>query len=216
MRVPIVILALVATPLIADVSSAQGTANSQKGKVNKKDECLMPGLRKGHESIEWIFKQLGAKDCNPVPPPAPTPDPTPTPTPDPTPDPTPTPEPTPDPAPAPGTTGSISGVVFLDLDWSYMPDPGEPLLSGWTVQVISNGAVVTSTTTNAAGEYSFTGLAFANYTVCVVPKAGFGQVPNPQLDGTCANGSGRYTPVNGMDGVLWEAVNFGYYDLSGM
>jgi hypothetical protein len=214
MRVPIVILALVATPFIADVSQAQGTANSNKGKDNKKDECLMPGLRKGHEAVDWLLKHFDGKDCKPVPPPTPTPtpDPTPTPTPDPTPTPTPDPTPTttPDPTPAPGTVGAISGVVFADDDWSFMPDPGEALLSGWTVQLISNGTVVKSTTTNANGEYSFTGIVFGDYNVCVVMKPGYSQVPNSQLDATCANGNGRHTPINDRDGVAWEAVNFGY------
>ena len=218
MRFPIVIMALVATPLIADVSAAQGKANAQKAKDNaKKDECLMPGLRKGHEALDWVLKHFDSKDCvqtpPPPPPPAPTPDPTPVPAPTPDPTPVPAPAPDPTPAPAPGSTGSISGVVFQDLDWSYMPDPGEPLLAGWTVQVISNGAVVRSTTTGAAGDYSFTGLPFADYIVCVVPMAGFGQVPAPQLDATCANGSGKHTPISGLDGVLWEGVNFGYYAL---
>src|SRR5215211_3329462 len=110
MRVPIVILALVATPFIADVSAAQG----QSAAAKSKDECLMPGLRKGHELIDWIAKHFD-KSCKPVVPPPPPP---PAPTPDPviTPDPTPLPDPTPTPTPDPtATTTSVTGMVFDDL-----------------------------------------------------------------------------------------------------
>jgi hypothetical protein len=215
MRAPIVILALIATPFLADVSAAQGTAASKKDKDNKKkDECLMPGLRKGHEAVDWILKHFDGKDCkpaptpDPTPAPTPTPDPTPAPTPTPDPTPAPAPDPTPAPAPAPGPVGSISGVVFDDNDWSGMPDAGEVLLSGWTVQLLSNGAVVKSTTTNANGEYMFTNVAAGSYLVCTVMKTGYSAVP---LFGNadCPNGRGHAVTIN-IDMVLWEGLMFGY------
>jgi hypothetical protein len=214
MRVPIVILALVATPFIADVSAAQGTANSQKAKEKKKDECLMPGLRKGHEALDWILKHLDGKNCSqtetPPPAPTPTPDPTPVPDPTPTPDPTPVPDPTPTPAPD-NTLGSFSGTVFEDLDWSFMPNDGEPRLSGWTVQLLSNGAVVKSAATTGTGDFLFSDVPVGSYTLCVVPKAGYAQVPAPQFNATCANGQGHAVAVN-VDSRIWEGMNFGYYD----
>ena len=72
MRVPIVILALVAAPFLADVSAAQGKSRS---KPAKKDECLMPGLRKGHDALDWLLKHFD-KGCTPAPVPVPTPPPT--------------------------------------------------------------------------------------------------------------------------------------------
>src|SRR5688572_7086560 len=98
MRVPMVILALVATPLIADIS-AQG----KSAKPAKKDECLMPGLRKGHETLNWILKHFDSKGCH-MPAPEPAPVPAPTPAPAPAPAPAPTPDPTPAPAPEPTPT----------------------------------------------------------------------------------------------------------------
>ena len=143
MRAPFVILALVATPFITEVSAAQGRAVA--GKAHKKDECSMPGLRKGHELLFWIAKHLD-KDCAA---PAPTPDPVPAPTPDPTPAPTPDPvvvpptDTAPAPAPQPAGTGtSVTGTVYIDSDYSTMPNPGEPRLAGWTIQLVSNGTVV--------------------------------------------------------------------------
>jgi hypothetical protein len=215
MRVPIVILALVATPFIADVSQAQGKAHSQKEKDNrKKDECLMPGLRKGHEALDWILKHFDSDDCQPAPTPAPAPAPTPTPTqapppaPTPTPAPAPTPTPAPAPAPAPGPTGSISGVVFDDNDWSGMPDPGEVRLSGWTVQLLLNGTVVQSTTTNANGEYSFTGVTAGTYVLCTVMKTGYSEIPG-QGTTDCSTGRGYDVTIN-IDMLLWEGLMFRY------
>jgi hypothetical protein len=218
MRVPIVILALVATPFIADVSAAQGKAsNSGKGSNTKKDECLMPGLRKGHAAVDWILTHLD-KACVPAPDPTPTPTPDPTPTPTPTPDPTPTPTPDPTPTPVPaGPVGSITGVVFADDDWSYMPDAGEALLSGWTVQLISNvtNAVVKSATTTGNGQYLIKDIPAGDYRLCVVPMPGFAQVPAPQFNIDCSSGRGHHTPINASN-TAWEGLNFGYNDMSAM
>jgi hypothetical protein len=213
MRVPIVILALVASPLIADVS-AQGMANKAKDN-KKKDECLMPGLRKGHDAIDWILKHFDSEGCvqtPPPPPPPPPPAPVPDPTPVPVPDPTPTPTPTPDPTPAPDNTlGSFSGTVFEDLDWSLMPDSGEPRLSGWTVQLLSNGTVKQSTLTTGNGDFLFKDAPIGTYTICVVPKTGYAQVPDADKTMPCANGLGRKVWVDA-DSRIWEGVNFAYYD----
>jgi hypothetical protein len=225
MRVPMVILALVATPLIADISAAQG----KSAKPAKKDECLMPGLRKGHETIDWVLKHFDTKGCqmpapDPVPVPAPTPTPTPapapapTPTPDPIPEPTPEPTPEPAPAPAPGGTGvSITGTVFLDLSWDYMPNESEPKLSSWTVQLISatSGSVVQSTSTGGNGMFVFKDVPVGQYRVCVTTKAGFEQYPMPKQTESCPTGLGHFAPVSMLDmNTVQEGVDFPYYDLT--
>ena len=217
MRAPFVILALVATPFITEVAAAQG--KSAAGKAHKKDECSMPGLRKGHEMLFWIAKHLD-KDCAA---PAPTPDPVPTPTPAPTPTPTPdpvvvpptdtAPAPVPAPAPQPGGTGtSVTGVVYIDADWSTMPNPGEELLAGWTVQLVSNGVVVQSTTSDANGVYLFTDLPVGDFLICGPSKAGYISWPAPSQTGACPNGLMGYNVSASMTSKeAWEGLNFGYY-----
>lgn len=218
MRAPFVILALVATPFITEVSAAQG--NSAAGKAHKKDECSMPGLRKGHELLFWIAKHLD-KDCAA---PAPTPDPAPAPTPAPTPAPAPDPvavpptdtAPTPAPAPAPqpaGTGTSVTGTVYVDLDYSTMPNPGEPRLAGWTVQLLSNGVVVRSATTDANGVYTFLDLPAGDFLVCGPATAGYVSWPGPSQSSACPNGTMGYTmSASAMNpNVAWEGLDFGYY-----
>jgi hypothetical protein len=216
MRAPIVILALVATPFLADVSQAQAKANGKKNNGVASNECLLPGLRKGHEALDWILKHFDSKGCEqtppPPPPPAPTPDPTPVPTPTPTP--TPTPDPTPAPGPQPAGTGtSITGAVYADLDWSFMPDFGEPRLAGWTVQLINNGVVAKSAVTDANGEFKFMDVVAGSFNVCVTPKAPYVQVPSTTFNAACPSGQGYLTTVSTVDiNVMFEGLNFGYYD----
>ena len=61
------------------------------------------------------------------------------------------------------TTGTVSGVVFNDLDGNGTRDAGEPGLAGVDVQV--NGAVVT---TDGTGVYTATGVPAGTATVAVV------------------------------------------------
>lgn len=56
---------------------------------------------------------------------------------------------------AAGPTPTISGVKYEDLDADGQRDPGEPGLSGWTMQLTYEGSVVATTTTGAGGAYSF-------------------------------------------------------------
>jgi hypothetical protein len=213
MRAPFVILALVATPFITEVSAAQG--KSAAGKAHKKDECSMPGLRKGHEVLFWIAKHLD-KDCAA---PAPTPDPVPAPTPAPTPSPTPDPVVVPPtdtpttPAPQPGATNTtITGTVYLDSDYSAMPNPGEPRLAGWTVQLLSNGVVVQSTTTDADGVYNFASLPAGDYLICGPSKTGYVSLPGPKQELSCPDGQMGYSVTASMESSsAWEGLNFGYY-----
>jgi hypothetical protein len=80
-------------------------------------------------------------------------------------------------------TGSISGVVFNDLNDNGALDGGEPGLAGWTVFLDANNNGVPDagevfTTTDANGAYSFTGLAtglgpFSTYRVREVVQPGW-------------------------------------------
>ncbi len=67
--------------------------------------------------------------------------------------------------------GSIGDTVWADLDSSggnQSTQGGEPGIAGVTINLCdAAGNVITSTVTNAAGEYLFSNLAFATYTVKV-------------------------------------------------
>ena len=61
-------------------------------------------------------------------------------------------------------TASIDGQVFVDAS----PWPG---LAGWCVQL--SGSVTATATTDANGNYTFTGLPAGTYTVCEVLQTGW-------------------------------------------
>jgi len=66
-----------------------------------------------------------------------------------------------------GTPGSVSGVVFRDANQDGDRDAGEPGLSGFSVKLVNTttSTVVSTTTTNANGEYVFSPLGFDNCSV---------------------------------------------------
>jgi protocatechuate 3,4-dioxygenase beta subunit len=81
-------------------------------------------------------------------------------------------------------SGSISGSKFEDLNLNGRWDIGEPGVAGWTIYLTgidANNAVVSiSTTTDAAGHYSFTGLIPGMYYVSEESRAGwFPTTPSP-------------------------------------
>jgi len=51
---------------------------------------------------------------------------------------------------------SVAGTVYYDINSNGVQDGGEPPLGGWTVDVLdASNVLVSSTTTNALGQYSF-------------------------------------------------------------
>ncbi len=67
---------------------------------------------------------------------------------------------------------TIGDRIWLDIDGDGVQDPGEPGIPGVTVTLLDNGGnVIASTTTDAAGNYSFPGLADGTYTVVVTDTA---------------------------------------------
>ncbi|MEW6677640.1 MAG: SdrD B-like domain-containing protein [Pseudomonadota bacterium] len=63
-----------------------------------------------------------------------------------------------DPTPIAGSA-SVSGHVWRDQDHDRVLDGGEPLVSGWTVELLYNGTQVATTSTDVNGAYTFPGLA---------------------------------------------------------
>ena len=104
----------------------------------------------------------------------------------------------------------VSGKVYYDANESSSYNNGEEPFKDVTVQLIgADGNVVATTTTDADGNYSFTGLDAGTYTVKVT-KAGelanLDQTEDP--DSTKDNASGAIT-LNA-DHPVQENVNFGY------
>lgn len=63
-----------------------------------------------------------------------------------------------DPTPI-ASSASVQGTVWRDYNHNRVRDPGEPVVAGWGVELLLNGSVVATTTTNASGAYAFTGVA---------------------------------------------------------
>lgn len=104
----------------------------------------------------------------------------------------------------------LSGKVYFDKNDSSSYTTGEEGFNGVTVNLVNEaGTVVATTTTDADGNYSFTGLNAGTYTVKVVKDgqlANLTQTEDP--DGTKDNASGAIT-LN-TDNPVRENVNFGY------
>lgn len=57
------------------------------------------------------------------------------------------------------TAASVSGHVWRDTNHDRVMDVGEAVVPGWTVELLLNGTLVGSTTTDVGGAYTFAGLA---------------------------------------------------------
>ena len=55
--------------------------------------------------------------------------------------------------------GMLNGTVWHDANFDKMPDGTEQLLQGWSVDLLRNGSVLRTVLTDAAGTYSFAGVA---------------------------------------------------------
>lgn len=72
--------------------------------------------------------------------------------------------------------GEISGLKFNDINGNGVQDKGEPVLGGWTINLLdSNGNVIATATTAPYGTYSFPNLADGTYTVAEVQQLGWKQ-----------------------------------------
>jgi uncharacterized repeat protein (TIGR01451 family)/fimbrial isopeptide formation D2 family protein len=104
-------------------------------------------------------------------------------------------------------TGSISGAIWRDDDGGAT-DNSEPQLAGLTVTLTGTdaygNAVSLTTTTDAAGAYSFANLLDGSYTVTVAPPAGMTNT----YDGN--TGNNHDTPVTLAAGENRTGVDFGY------
>ncbi|MBX2998998.1 MAG: carboxypeptidase regulatory-like domain-containing protein [Caldilineaceae bacterium] len=101
----------------------------------------------------------------------------------------------------PAGTGRIGDTIWLDANNNGIQDAGELGIRNITVtlQIDINGVWTTlsSTTTDASGKYTFTGLIADNYRVTVNTSS---QITSPYASGTFSLGS-VMTPTYDLDGV---------------
>ncbi len=88
---------------------------------------------------------------------------------------------------------SVGGNIYEDLDRTGTPTAGDVPAGGFTVQLLLNGAVVQTVTSNGNGDFGFGGLAPGAYTVRVVDRLGFS---------TLTNGSQNITLTSGQSATL--------------
>jgi SdrD B-like domain/Secretion system C-terminal sorting domain len=105
------------------------------------------------------------------------------------------------------TTGSIGDKVWFDANGNGLQDATETTgITGVTVQLKnSTGTVIQTTTTNASGNYLFSGLAAGNYTV-VFPTSISGAVVTTQNVGTNDNIDSDADQTTGATGTITLAT----------
>ncbi|MEM7536082.1 MAG: SdrD B-like domain-containing protein [Chloroflexota bacterium] len=96
-------------------------------------------------------------------------------------------------------TGGVHGIKFHDVNGNGVQDGNESGLAGWTILIEDSSGVVLSVTTDANGNYSFTGLASGVYTLTEVLQPGWTQT---------YPATGSQTITLG-DGEVAQGINFG-------
>gem|GEM_PF-1257973 len=111
----------------------------------------------------------------------------------------------------------LGDFVFEDLNANGQQDAGEPGIAGVTVQLLQNGAVVNTTTTNASGVYSFTGLTpGVPYQVQFTAPAGYSATAanlggNGATDSDADPLTGRTGSITLASGEIDLSVDAGFY-----
>jgi len=75
--------------------------------------------------------------------------------------------------------GSISGMKFNDANGNHKKDANEAGLQGWVITIKGPNGYAATTTTDANGNYSFTGLFAGKYKLAEVMQTGWKQTVHP-------------------------------------
>jgi hypothetical protein len=121
----------------------------------------------------------------------------------------PAPDPDPGPVPPPSGVNYAGGTVYADLDadGTYSPFAGDTVLVGWTVQLLWNGAVVQTSSTDVNGAYRFDGLGntgSSSWELCVVMQSGFSQGPAQGGGYSGCAGTGYASPFNSAFATMFQ------------
>ena len=183
MRVRMLVVAMIATPLLASVSQAQSSkAGDHPNMRFKVCEKLSPAKNKQGAGMAGNSgkERHDPKKCVPDVPPPPVTD--------------------------PGTgIAEIHGLAYSDANGNGVFDDGEPVFSGQPIQL--SGPVSQVTTTGADGSYAFVALPVGVYTVC---SASTMTQLSPTSGPVCPNGSfGWSAEVPASMPFLWYMdINF--------
>jgi protocatechuate 3,4-dioxygenase beta subunit len=113
----------------------------------------------------------------------------------------------------------LSGLVYNDLNGDGSDDGGtDPVLPGWTINVLDpNGDIVATTTSAADGTYSFTGLPAQPYAIQEVTQAGWTITQPTSPPGTymIPAGAGDHTGLDFGDFQLVSVSGNVYNDENG-
>jgi hypothetical protein len=99
--------------------------------------------------------------------------------------------------------------VFSDANANGILDPGELGISGWLVTIYGpvNAAGSLTGSTDALGNYAFTGLVPGSYKVCEASRYGFMFQTAPTSGPACPFGFGYAVTVTA--GQVVTGLNFG-------
>jgi len=97
--------------------------------------------------------------------------------------------------------GSVSGMVFNDMNGNGMIEDGENGFQGWKIKI--TGTKNDSVTTSANGSYTFAGIPVGTYSVSSVAQSGY-TLTVPVSPGT-------YSPIVIESGTNVSGLNFGYF-----
>lgn len=112
---------------------------------------------------------------------------------------------------------SLGGIVFNDVNKNSLQNTGETGLSGVTVTLLNGSGVSTgiTTTTNASGAYSFTGLAPGSYEVKFTAPSGYTysaqDIVAGQVDTTANASTGTTSAVTLASGQSNQTLDEGLY-----
>lgn len=201
MRVPVLVLALLAMPIAAGVAQGRGKQQRTRATLIESDckdqhaDALSRAVADGH--APYGLDKKCSDPVPPVPPPPPPP---------------PVPPPPPPPAPVEPPTGphQVRGVVFEDLDGDGLQNAfaGEMGLAGWTISLSWSGQVVATTTSDVDGNYIFSGLGNTGtgaFEVCLQMQSGYSQTA--PVGGTGCGGAGYAAPFNNSF-MTWFRADF--------
>ncbi len=110
--------------------------------------------------------------------------------------------------------GIVSGQKFNDVNGNGIKDPGDTGLASWTISLtgtdtITNTPVSMTATTDANGNYNFSGLTAGTYIINETLKSGWIQT----APGVSTTGSATYTVTIGDSGTVITGKDFGNFQL---
>jgi hypothetical protein len=108
--------------------------------------------------------------------------------------------------------GAVSGVVYTDLNGNGVRDTGESGIAGVTIELLQGGGVLSTTTTDGTGVYSFPNVPPDSYTVQETDPAGYvSTTPNAVAVSLAAGGSATANfgdqPQGTVSGVVFNDVD---------